>query len=107
MSPWFGKQREAMSSSSLFGRVQRSGKLFLMDTEKPRDGPHARYVPKDCIGTLINFESQAKTESDSGFRLTQRTQAGLHAALPASRSRPRIERFRRIKEAFVPESRIR
>ena len=35
-------------------------KPFLDDTEKPRKEPTLVYVLKDCIGTLISFESQVK-----------------------------------------------
>src|SRR5271169_6545052 len=49
-----------MSSNSLFGRVQRSGKRFVAVPENHARTP-LRYVARNCIGTLIIFESQVKT----------------------------------------------
>src|SRR5450631_3041895 len=66
-----------------------------------------RYVLKDCIGTLITFESQVKTQSPVLQQANTRGAIDLPSSLLTRRRSRGIKRFRRIEEALVPERRIR
>src|ERR1035441_5163284 len=67
-----------------------------------------RYVPKDGIGTLIAFENQAKTQSPLPNQAnTRRVTVGRRVVPIGLPKIPRTKRFPGIKEAFVPERRVR